>query len=317
MDPINLHPQIEDLEANIDELEEALEPLLENPLLDIASKLPLLDKAKLYVLTTYAIESALFSTLQLSGINAKEHAVFQELARLKGYFGKVKTAELGPQEPKTKLNKGAAARFIKHGLAGNDRYDSERAERIAKEKAKAEVLKRQHVKFDDEREGAKGSEVSKKRIAEESGAVEEEEKDNVSSENEDFYGGGSEEKMEVEVAEPAKKKQRVTASDIMDVESPTTEGKEKKDKKRKQGKHKTRKELHRAERAARKAEHKQSPIVNRGRKDDVEREEEAIIPAKEGGEGAPKTRSETFNALLEGPLPKREKKDKEKKKAKT
>ena len=60
MDSSNLVPLIEQLDDNIDDLEEALEPLLSGPLTENAEKLPLLDKAQLYVLVTYAIESVLF-----------------------------------------------------------------------------------------------------------------------------------------------------------------------------------------------------------------------------------------------------------------
>lgn len=51
---------IEQLDDNIDDLEEALAPLLKKALSDTAGKLPLLDKAHFYVLITYAIESILF-----------------------------------------------------------------------------------------------------------------------------------------------------------------------------------------------------------------------------------------------------------------
>lgn len=60
METTDLEPLIDSLEDNIDDLEEALEPLLKSALSDIAGKLPLLDKAQLYVLVTYAIESILF-----------------------------------------------------------------------------------------------------------------------------------------------------------------------------------------------------------------------------------------------------------------
>lgn len=53
-------PLIEQLDDNIEDLEEALGPLLEGALSDTAGKLPLLDKAHLYILVTYAIESILF-----------------------------------------------------------------------------------------------------------------------------------------------------------------------------------------------------------------------------------------------------------------
>lgn len=60
MGTIDLAPLIELLDDNIDNLEEALLPLLKNALSDKAGKLPLLDRAQLYILITYAIESILF-----------------------------------------------------------------------------------------------------------------------------------------------------------------------------------------------------------------------------------------------------------------
>ena len=60
MEVKSIMPLIESLEENLDDLEEALEPLLNSALSDNAGKLPLLDKAQLYVLVTYAIESILF-----------------------------------------------------------------------------------------------------------------------------------------------------------------------------------------------------------------------------------------------------------------
>jgi exosome complex protein LRP1 len=165
MDPqTDLPDLVEDLEVNIDELSAILSPLLHAQLSTTASSLPLLDKAKLYVLAAYSIESLLYSSLQASGVNAKEHAIFRELARLKGYFAKIKSVEERPiAAPKAKLDVGAAARFIKHGLAGNEKYDLERAERLAKERARAQLKARQQVnkKFDDD--GAETVVTPKKR----------------------------------------------------------------------------------------------------------------------------------------------------------
>ena len=55
---------------------------------------------------------------------------------MKQYFQKIKQAEDGqnPTRPTLSLNKQATGRFIKQALAGNDRYDTERAEREAREK---------------------------------------------------------------------------------------------------------------------------------------------------------------------------------------
>lgn len=60
MDPTDMVPMLEALDDNLDDVEEALSPLLRVALSDTAGRLPVLDKAQLYVLVTYAIESILF-----------------------------------------------------------------------------------------------------------------------------------------------------------------------------------------------------------------------------------------------------------------
>jgi exosome complex protein LRP1 len=60
MDASKVLSLVEQLDGEIDDLEESLAPLVTTALSDTASKLPFLDKAKLYVLVTYAIESILF-----------------------------------------------------------------------------------------------------------------------------------------------------------------------------------------------------------------------------------------------------------------
>ncbi|OTA98436.1 hypothetical protein M426DRAFT_325974 [Hypoxylon sp. CI-4A] len=138
MDPPNILPQLERLDDEIDDLEEALQPILGN-ISEVASKLPLLDKAKLYVLATYSIESMLFSALRLNGVDAKEHPVFKELTRVRQYFEKIKNAENPPEKPEQSLNKEAAIRFIKADLAENNNkiVNAKLAEMLAKERAKA------------------------------------------------------------------------------------------------------------------------------------------------------------------------------------
>ncbi|KAH9895550.1 Sas10/Utp3/C1D family-domain-containing protein [Xylariomycetidae sp. FL2044] len=134
MDPANILPQLERLDDNIDNLEEALQPLLKS-IPDVASQLPLLDKAKLYVLVTYSLESMLFSSLRLSGVDAKEHPVFKELTRVRQYFDKIKNIETPPEKPTMTLNKEAAIRFLKSDLADNKDISAKLSEMIAKEKA--------------------------------------------------------------------------------------------------------------------------------------------------------------------------------------
>jgi hypothetical protein len=60
MDASNVLSLLEQLDDEIDDLEGSLAPLLNTTLAETSSKLPVLDKAKLYVLVTYAIESVLF-----------------------------------------------------------------------------------------------------------------------------------------------------------------------------------------------------------------------------------------------------------------
>lgn len=55
----DITPDLDRLDAQLDDLEDALEPLL-GDLEGMSSQLPLLDKAKLFSLTAYAIESLLF-----------------------------------------------------------------------------------------------------------------------------------------------------------------------------------------------------------------------------------------------------------------
>ena len=60
MDSTHILSLLEQLDDELDDLEDSLAPLLKAALSETTSKLPLLDKAKLYVLVTYAIESMLF-----------------------------------------------------------------------------------------------------------------------------------------------------------------------------------------------------------------------------------------------------------------
>ncbi|KAF8538000.1 hypothetical protein BDD12DRAFT_844283 [Trichophaea hybrida] len=127
------------VDDRIDDLDTALQPLLSQTILDHANKLPVADKARLYVLTTYAIESLLFSYLRLTGVSAKSHPVMSELTRVRQYVSKIKSATPAVQVQPMVLDTAAANRFIKAALAGNEQYDAERAEREARERAGAEA----------------------------------------------------------------------------------------------------------------------------------------------------------------------------------
>lgn len=63
MDPTKILSLLEQLDDDIDDIEDAVAPFIQKTIPEFASKLPLLDKAKLYTLVTYAIESILFCTI--------------------------------------------------------------------------------------------------------------------------------------------------------------------------------------------------------------------------------------------------------------
>lgn len=95
--------------------------------------------------------------LKINGVDAKEHAVYQELRRVQTYFAKVKEAEESVLKPSMTLNKQAAARMIQHSLvgekgrieptsnvlkAGNGQSDMTQREKELKERILAQRKKR-------------------------------------------------------------------------------------------------------------------------------------------------------------------------------
>ncbi|KAI1981076.1 hypothetical protein LOZ53_001665 [Ophidiomyces ophidiicola] len=146
METVDLMPLVGQLEDDIDDLEDILEPLLKQSVSSTTQNMTVMDKAKFHVLITYTIESLLFSYLRLQGVNAREHPVFKELTRVKQYFAKIKNSEAVPEKPTMTIDKQAVTRFIKHDLAGNNRIDLERAEREAKERAMAQLRAAQLAK---------------------------------------------------------------------------------------------------------------------------------------------------------------------------
>ncbi|OCK80781.1 hypothetical protein K432DRAFT_352391 [Lepidopterella palustris CBS 459.81] len=297
MDTADLHPLLDDLDENIDDLEEALEPLLKVPITDFASKLPLLDKAKLHVLTTYAIESILFSYLQLNGIKAKEHPVFTELTRLKQYFEKIKQAETGPLKRALVLDKQAAGRFIKHALSGNERHDQGRAERQAREKANAQA------KLDEIAE----QQLAKKRKADElvAGDEEADSSSDSATSSSDSKSASSPQQNNEEVTttlKRKKKKQRTAALESMD--EVEILGKEKAEKRGKKDNEK-------------KKSKKRSKLEREEIDLTQDQETETIIPRRSKSNIPPRGHSAAFQALLKGPLPKQENEGKRKKSKKS
>lgn len=146
----DIQPRIRQLAADIDRLEAAVGPLLLNDAGGLSSSssnghaaaamhLPLLDKAKLHVLASFALESTLYCSLGLAGVDARNHAVFRELQRVRQYMGKIDAAEKPPvaEPPTSRLNKSAAIRFLKADLDDSPGVKSQLNELLKQEQAAA------------------------------------------------------------------------------------------------------------------------------------------------------------------------------------
>ena len=137
MEAADILPLLEQFDDDVDDVEEAISPLLQRSVAETSKKLPVLDKAKLHVLATYALEALIFcmlflpgsafwldlafahifkAYLRLHGVDARQHLVYRELARVRQYFEKIKALETEPEQRTMTLDKQAAGRFIKHGL---------------------------------------------------------------------------------------------------------------------------------------------------------------------------------------------------------
>ncbi|ROT37671.1 exosome-associated family protein [Sodiomyces alkalinus F11] len=136
MDVKDLAPGLDQLGSNLDDLEETLQPLIDN-LADMSTELPLLDRAKLMTLTAYSIESLLFSAMRLQGVDAVNHEVMTELKRVKQYFAKIQKAEEPPSQRSTTVNTEATTRILKADLSDNKELKQKLEEKLAEERAKA------------------------------------------------------------------------------------------------------------------------------------------------------------------------------------
>ncbi|EKX49403.1 hypothetical protein GUITHDRAFT_67864 [Guillardia theta CCMP2712] len=117
--PEAMEENLDKIDSALDNLETALEPILATPWDTLNACLEPVQRAKLNLMIAYTIDSLFFLYLKTQqGIATEEHQVNEELARVKSYMSKLKdaTAAQENEKSKLKLNKDAAARFIKAGL---------------------------------------------------------------------------------------------------------------------------------------------------------------------------------------------------------
>eukprot|EP01116_Phalansterium_solitarium_P004512 TRINITY_DN15538_c0_g1_i1.p1 TRINITY_DN15538_c0_g1~~TRINITY_DN15538_c0_g1_i1.p1 ORF type:complete len:176 (-),score=35.19 TRINITY_DN15538_c0_g1_i1:68-595(-) len=114
-DAEELRSTLDDFDSAIAKIESTLSPFLEIPLVESTKGLTPQEHAKLYVALVYAIDSLFFLYLKSQGISTSNHAVKEELERVRLYMQKVKELGTKPAEPNMKLNVAAANRFISAG----------------------------------------------------------------------------------------------------------------------------------------------------------------------------------------------------------
>ncbi|XP_038046942.1 nuclear nucleic acid-binding protein C1D-like [Patiria miniata] len=115
---------------SLTEVENVLAPLRNASMGDVHSKLQALDRAKLELVSAYAINSMFWMYLCTQGVNPREHPIKHELGRIQKYMNRVK--EIVDKENAAKLDKGAAKRFVKAALYdANEGKDKQKGKRKA------------------------------------------------------------------------------------------------------------------------------------------------------------------------------------------
>ncbi|XP_002737233.1 nuclear nucleic acid-binding protein C1D-like [Saccoglossus kowalevskii] len=136
--PSEMRTVLADYDEAFNNADKALKPLLETPHSEIQEVVcDPLDKAKIDLVAAYAMNAMFWIYLTMQGVNPREHPIKQELDRIRNYMNRIK--DITDKKKAARLDKGAAARFIKHSLAAPDKDQSK-----PKEAKPSGVNKRKH-----------------------------------------------------------------------------------------------------------------------------------------------------------------------------
>jgi len=118
---------VDQLDGNLEELEEALGPMLDDSLNATTKKLPILDRAKLNITVVYAIESLLFCTPLLVPQAARSitDMVFHSISQNKRRQCERTSSLQGAHESKAILRKSQRSRG--EGLSRETEHNLEQA----------------------------------------------------------------------------------------------------------------------------------------------------------------------------------------------
>ncbi|XP_033734431.1 nuclear nucleic acid-binding protein C1D-like [Pecten maximus] len=113
--PSELKEKLAAFDTSLSDMEKVIRPWLEVPESELHEKLSPLDKAKLDLVGAYTINSLFWMYLNVCGEKPKEHAVKQELDRIRSYMTRVKDVQdkltIMPH-----IDKDAAKRFQRNAL---------------------------------------------------------------------------------------------------------------------------------------------------------------------------------------------------------
>ncbi|NXI35602.1 C1D protein, partial [Galbula dea] len=112
--PTEIHDYLVAFEKSLGSVDEMLKTMMSVSRSELLQKLDPLEQAKLDLVSVYTLNSMFWVYLATQGINPKEHPVKQELERIRTYMNKVK--EIADKKKASKLDKGAASRFVRNAL---------------------------------------------------------------------------------------------------------------------------------------------------------------------------------------------------------
>ncbi|XP_075412162.1 nuclear nucleic acid-binding protein C1D [Tenrec ecaudatus] len=112
--PTEIHDYLSAFETSIGAVEEMLKTMMSVSRNELLQKLDPLEQAKVDLVSAYTLNSMFWVYLATQGVNPKEHPVKQELERIREHMNRVK--EITDKKKAGKLDKGAAARFVKNAL---------------------------------------------------------------------------------------------------------------------------------------------------------------------------------------------------------
>lgn len=120
--PHEIDEQLTGFDSSVSSIKTMLDKLMSMHRNDLLQKLNPLDQAKLDLMSAYTLNSLFWMYLVTQGVNPREHGIKQELERIRTYMNRVK--EITDKKKAARLDKGAAARFLRNALYDPEDKDS-------------------------------------------------------------------------------------------------------------------------------------------------------------------------------------------------